>query len=151
MRLQSGFTGARDSEWQWHQLGDMQICTLTMEPCIMAIIQGSMTWPRHITTPASHQSVFYRLDGLPAAQPTASKHWKQVILLAASMPHTCWYDHPQTRNSRTDPNPRAVLHIGQRSPKGGGESLEQFCRSMFKCAVFGIKPTHNHQIFTPRV
>jgi len=26
---QSGFTGARDSEWQWHQLGHMQICTLT--------------------------------------------------------------------------------------------------------------------------
>jgi len=23
----SGFTGARDSEWQWYQLGDMQICT----------------------------------------------------------------------------------------------------------------------------
>jgi len=21
------FTGARDSEWQWHQLGRMQICT----------------------------------------------------------------------------------------------------------------------------
>jgi len=20
------FTGARDSEWQWHQLGDMQVC-----------------------------------------------------------------------------------------------------------------------------
>ena len=26
---QSGFTAARDSEWQWHQLGHMQICTLT--------------------------------------------------------------------------------------------------------------------------
>ena len=26
---QSGFTGARDSEWLWHQLGHMQICTLT--------------------------------------------------------------------------------------------------------------------------
>jgi len=26
---QSGFTGARDNEWQWHQLGHMQICTLT--------------------------------------------------------------------------------------------------------------------------
>jgi len=25
---QSGFTGARDSEWQWHQLGHMQLCTL---------------------------------------------------------------------------------------------------------------------------
>jgi len=27
-----------------------------------------------ITTPASHHSVFYRPDALPAAQPTASKH-----------------------------------------------------------------------------
>jgi len=26
---QSGFTGARDSEWHGHQLGHMQICTLT--------------------------------------------------------------------------------------------------------------------------
>ena len=26
------------------------------------------------TTPASHHSVFYRLDALPVAQPTASKH-----------------------------------------------------------------------------
>jgi len=24
---QLGFTGARDSEWQWHELGHMQICT----------------------------------------------------------------------------------------------------------------------------
>ena len=23
---QSGFTGAKDSKWQWHQLGHMQIC-----------------------------------------------------------------------------------------------------------------------------
>ena len=29
---------------------------------------------RQITTPASHHSVFYRPDALPAAQPTASKH-----------------------------------------------------------------------------
>jgi len=39
---QSGSTGARDNEWQWHQLGHMNICT----------------WPRHITMPASHHSVF---------------------------------------------------------------------------------------------
>jgi len=31
---------------------------------------------RQITTTAPHQSVFYRPDALPAAQPTASKHWK---------------------------------------------------------------------------
>ena len=46
------FTGARDSEWQWHQLGIS----------------------RQITTSAPHRSVFYRPDALPAAQPTASKH-----------------------------------------------------------------------------
>ena len=42
------FTEARDSEWQWHQLNNM---------------------------PAPHHSVFYRPDALPAAQPTASKHF----------------------------------------------------------------------------
>ena len=53
----SGFTGARDSEWQWHLLGHMQVCTSFQ-----------------ITTPTSHHSVFYRPDALPVAQPTVSKH-----------------------------------------------------------------------------
>ena len=52
------FTEARDSEWQWHQLG---ICK-------------SAPRSRQITTPALHHSVFYRLDALPVAQRTASKH-----------------------------------------------------------------------------
>ena len=54
------FTGAGDSEWQWHQLG---MCK-------------SAPRSRQITTPAPHHSVFYRPDALPAAQPTASKHWR---------------------------------------------------------------------------
>jgi len=29
---QSGFTGARDSEWQWHLLGYMQVCTPCRQP-----------------------------------------------------------------------------------------------------------------------
>ena len=33
---------------------------------------------RQITTPVPHHSVFYRPDALPAAQPTASKHWRPV-------------------------------------------------------------------------
>ena len=32
---------------------------------------------RQITTPVPHHSVFYRPDALPAAQPTASKHWRK--------------------------------------------------------------------------
>jgi len=52
------FTGARDSEWQWHQLGHMQVC-------------NSLQTDNHASTPPL---VFYRPDALPAAQPTASKH-----------------------------------------------------------------------------
>jgi len=32
---------------------------------------------RQITMPAPNHSVFYRPDALPAAQPTASRHWRQ--------------------------------------------------------------------------
>jgi len=63
------FTGARDSEWQWHQLEHMQVCTLLQK----------------ITTPAPHYSVFYRPDALPAAQPTVSKHWRQVVYSALKL------------------------------------------------------------------
>ena len=55
------FTEARDSEWQWHQLGHMQVCTSLQT-----------------TMPAPHHLVFYRPDALPAVQPTASKHWRQL-------------------------------------------------------------------------
>ena len=54
------FTEARDSEWQRHQLGRMQVCTSLQT-----------------TTPVPHHSDFYRADALPAAQPTASKHWRR--------------------------------------------------------------------------
>jgi len=57
------FTEARDSEWQWHQLGHMQVCTSLQT-----------------ITPAPHYSVFYRPNALPATQPTASKHWRQTNL-----------------------------------------------------------------------
>ena len=49
------FTEARDSEWQWHQLGHMQVCT-------------SLQTDNHTSTP--QLSFFYRPDALPAAQPT---------------------------------------------------------------------------------
>jgi len=52
------FTGARDNEWQWHQLGHMQVCT-------------SLQTDNHASTPPL---CFYRPDAIPAAQPTASKH-----------------------------------------------------------------------------
>ena len=53
-----GFTEVRDSEWQWHQLGHMQVCT-------------SLQIDNHASTPPLR---FYRPDALPATQPTVSKH-----------------------------------------------------------------------------
>ena len=47
------FTEARDSEWQLHQLGHMQVCS------------------RQITTPARHHSVFFQ-TGCPSCCPTNS-------------------------------------------------------------------------------
>ena len=54
------FTEAKDSEWQWQQLGHMQICT-------------SFQTNNHASTPPLS---FYRPDALPAAKPTALKHWR---------------------------------------------------------------------------
>jgi len=34
---------------------------------------------RQITTPAPHHLVSYRPDALPAAQPTASRHWRHAV------------------------------------------------------------------------
>jgi len=48
------FTEARDSEWQWHPLGHMQVCTSSQ-----------------ITTPVLHHSVFLQA-GCPSCRPTNS-------------------------------------------------------------------------------
>ena len=60
------FAEARDSEWQWHQLGHMQVCT-------------SLQTDNHASMAASHHSVICRPDAVPAAQPTASKHWRHSV------------------------------------------------------------------------
>ena len=49
---------AGDSEWQWHQLGHMPVCT-------------SLQTDNHASTPSLS---FCRPDVVPATQPTASKH-----------------------------------------------------------------------------
>jgi len=48
----------QESDWQWHQLGHMQICT-------------SPQTDSHASMPPLS---FYRLNALPATQPTVSKH-----------------------------------------------------------------------------
>ena len=57
---------------------------------------------RQITMPAPHRSIFYRPNALPAAQPTASKHWR----------HTTDNRH-NTQGEMTSPNlwPRYDRHF----------------------------------------
>ena len=45
---------------------------------------------REITMPTPHHSVFYRLDALPAAQPTASMHWRHKTVIVT---HTHIHTH----------------------------------------------------------
>jgi len=49
------FTGARDSEWQWHQLGHMQVCT-------------SLQTDNHTSTPP----LCFLQAGCPSCHPTNS-------------------------------------------------------------------------------
>ena len=65
------FTEATDSEWQWHQLGNMHVC-------------NSLQTDNHASTPPL---VFYRPDPLPAAQPTASKQPTDLFLNVYLIPH----------------------------------------------------------------
>ena len=52
---------------------------------------------RQITTPVPHHSVFYRPDALPAAQPTASKHWKHNCSSSEDFNRTItWFPSPYT-------------------------------------------------------
>ena len=71
----------KDSEWQWHQLGHMQVCT-------------SLQTDNHASSP--HHSVFYRPDALPAAQPTASKHLRHqnTSHLNAASGKSSWWARP---------------------------------------------------------
>jgi len=64
------FTGARDSEWQWHQLGHMQICT-------------SLQTDNHASTP----TLSFLQAGCPSCCQTNSvkalKAQKMLMLLLA--------------------------------------------------------------------
>jgi len=64
-----GFTEARDSEWQWHQLGHMQVCT-------------SLQTDNHTSIPA----LSFLQAGCPSCRPTNS-----VKALKAFFTKYCYY------------------------------------------------------------
>jgi len=64
------FTEARDSEWQWHQLGHMQVCI-------------SFQTDNHASTPSTPPLSFLQV-GCPSCRPTNSVKALNAILSAVS-------------------------------------------------------------------
>ena len=60
----------------WHQIGKtiLDFTGARDDSGISWTMCKSAPRSRQITTPAPHASIFYRLDALPATQPTASEH-----------------------------------------------------------------------------
>jgi len=67
----SGLAGTRNVKSVWIYWSDSGISW---------VIYKSAPRSRQITTPAPNQSVFCRPAAIPAAQPTASKHWRKTDL-----------------------------------------------------------------------
>ena len=105
--LRPSWTSSGTTWVSQHQKGKTNLDLLKQETVsgngISWTICKSAPWPRHITTPASHHSVFYRPDALPAAQPTASKHWRQTSYYAQKL-KTFWTWSRQKSAHRIQPS-----------------------------------------------
>jgi len=62
------FTEARDSQWQWHQLGHMQVCI-------------SLQTDNHASTP----SLFFLQAGCPSCRPTNSVKALKALFLGSNL------------------------------------------------------------------
>ena len=91
------FTEARDSEWQWHQLGHMQVCI-------------SLQTDNHASTSSLN---FYRPNAVPDAQPTVSKHTRindiQIVITALTQSTECHKNNPMIQ-ARTNSSQGKCLH-----------------------------------------
>jgi len=65
------FTEARDSEWQWHQLGRMQVCT-------------SLQTDNHASIPPQ-----FLQAGCPSCHPTNSVKALKALTYSGGDPYTC--------------------------------------------------------------
>ena len=98
------FTGARDSEWQWHQLGRMQVCTL---------LQADY----HASTPP----LSFLQAGCPSGRPTISIK----ALFAAFVSYHMAANRARGRSLLLDRGVYTLPLVGQRS------SDERVCVSVY--------------------
>ena len=118
------------SEWQWHQLGHMQVCT-------------SLQTDNHASTPPL---IFYWPDALPAAQPTASKHWRHLRLLTHTHLTALFPGLPGSAGTRKV-KPIWIL-LKQETVSGSGISWA-ICKSAPRFRQITM-PAPHHSFFTGR-
>ena len=95
---------------------------------------------RQITMPAPHHSIFYRLDNLPATQPTASNHYNiilkhinndlstalvNIIIVQCVLPHLVMANCIQTVSFQK----RHATHIACRHPLCQLKYVQHQCMS----------------------
>ena len=74
---QPGWAGTRKVKPKWILLKQEKVSGSGIRWAICKSAPRST----QITMPVPHRSVFYRLDALPAAQPTSSKHWRHAFTI----------------------------------------------------------------------
>ena len=110
-KINLDFTEARGSEWQWHQLGHMQVCTSLQ-----------------ITTPAPHHSVFTgRMPFLPPnqqCQSTGANRSEITVIFASTTNYTGhFFQHCYVRYLNTE------IQIQDCTPTAGTASVRHSSKS----------------------
>ena len=130
------FTEARDSEWHWHQLGRMQVCI-------------SLQTDNHASTPPL--KFFYRPDALPAAQPTASKHWRhwqntdreKQMCIADFAPDIPGTKHSCSPSSSVGQDPNNTTNTTQQGRQPVHDAAAASLRRYRHASMRHIMGTHN--------
>ena len=163
---QSGFTAARDSEWQWHQLGHMQICILTQThnhaniPPVSFLQAGCPSCcPTNSVKALKVLSIRVRKVAIGARQHMywisltfmAMKHW----LVCSSHYSVClsYALHYNDNAIQFQCNCNTAVHrltemvVRRALPWDtvkGHQSEKNFASHVFKYAVFDIKQAYRH-------
>ena len=97
---------------------------------------------RQIIMPAPHRC-FYRLDALPAAQPTASKHWRQIGAKRHWCKSSARPDNPQSKVPFSMAG--EILDPHKSTPQTASRSVQMFKDSLCWWPTYGKtdKPCYN--------
>ena len=92
------FTGARDSEWQWHPLGHMQVCTSLQSdnhastPPLSFLEAGCPSCRPTNSVKALKATCFYRWQQINEVRQETVRQWAAAVAVrrTRARQHQCW-------------------------------------------------------------